>query len=122
MSLTSAQVMPQDGNGDPIPVASKLQFQDATGTPKISPQASVDTTGITLTVPSGALVCVLRGDDAIKYGSSATLTGSGTGNGYMVASGDTDVRYPCANVTSIQVAAVASTTTVWFMFEMLSNG
>jgi hypothetical protein len=58
-------------------------YQDATGTPIVSPDTDVGTTPVALTIPSTAKYLYLRATAAIRYGSNATLDGTGTGKGYM---------------------------------------
>lgn len=112
--------LPHDLNRNAIPLAAKLQFEDGTGTPVVSPKTAVGTTPQAFVVPAKAVSLTFRTSADARYGDNATLDGSGTGKGYKTASGGSDVFYPCANAGTVYIRAETGTVTVEFLFEMLN--
>lgn len=112
-----ATTLARDGNKEVIQVAQTLQFSDGTGTPQQSPEAAVPTTGTAFVVPAGALCMVYQADAATYVNAAATLDGD---NGYHKVAANTDFCFPCAGLagSSIRIAAVTGTVTVYFYFEM----
>lgn len=113
-----SKTLPRDANKYPLQQASALLFQDATGTPIVSPKTSVGTTAQAFVVPAGGVNMVFRGTAALRYGKTSTLDGS-AGNGYRKASANSDVVYPCSNVTTLYIRAESGTVDVDFHFELL---
>jgi hypothetical protein len=113
------KTLPRDANKFPIQSAQSLVFQDANGTPVVSPKTGVDTTPFAFTVPTGAVSMIFRGTEALRYGDNSFLDGTAVLKGYKKAGANGDVTYPCANVTTIYIRAESVTAVVDFFFEKL---
>lgn len=111
--------LPRDSSSMLVQAPTLIQFQDAAGTPVISPKTSLGTTPQLFTVPAGAVTFIFQCSAAGRYGDNSTLDGSGTGKGYKVANASTDCRVGCAGMTSIWVRAESGTITCDFMFEVI---
>lgn len=111
--------MVKDANNSVVPLATGVVFQDATGSPVISPQAAVPTTAVALNVPANAVALVIKGAAAIRVGTNATLDGT-AGKGYRTAGANVELRLPCAGVSAIYVRAETGTAAVDFHFETLA--
>lgn len=118
--LNLSGIQPRDGNNLPIITPATALFQDATTVPVKSPKASLDTTGIALVVPANATSVSFYPSAAANVSfTSATWDGS---VGYNTIPATTITKFPCGGINggSIYVAAVASTITLGFHFEMLA--
>lgn len=105
-----------------IQIAGDFLCEDGAASPVISPKTSIGTTPQKLTVPDNALICVLKGSAAIRYGENATLDGSATGKGYRTAAANTEVEVPVTKMSQLYVSAATGTVTVDFHFERLVAG
>lgn len=121
MARSSGQ-LPRDGDANPIQVANRLVFQDATATPVVSPKTSISTAGSgqAFVPPAGAVNMIFRASAACRYGDNSYLDAAGAGKGYMTAAADTDTVIPCVNGSTIYICAASGTITVTFCFEVLN--
>lgn len=130
--------MGKSGENQVIQSPAFFQPQDATGTPVVSPKASVGTTNVPLIVPINAVVLTVTPEGAdllIGYGANDGTDGNGS---FLVRNGE---RFPLpvkllslnnlANTysvngstnrnTTVNMKTTSGTATVYFGFEMLMN-
>lgn len=102
-----------------IQEGSWTKFQDATGTPQVSPLAT--TTALkTILVPTGAVKCVIHPTfatttDWLLVGLGSALDAT-AGNGYARVFHGGSIELPCAGKDNIYWKSSASNATVDFFF------
>lgn len=94
-------------------------YQDATGTPVVSPKTSLGTTPVALAIPTGARTLWLTPLATIRYGSNATLDGTANEGYDIVFAGTTSPPIPVVDGTAIYIRIDASsgTTSCYFHFD-----
>lgn len=97
-----------DARGNPIPLVGYWAFEDATGTPKVSPVAL--TTGVTtLTLPTSCIgVSIYAESDDILFGDNTNLTGTTgqtTGKGSDIIPEGTKEFIPLTGMTTLKLRA-----------------
>lgn len=99
--------------GQVVQAGGRAVMRDATGTPQESP-LSINTSGVTLAVPTGAVAIVLY----TAAQNAILAVDSGYANGYMTLVKGVTHRIPCADGQPLYVKAAADTDNLNFYFEI----
>lgn len=108
----------QDGGFVPIQAATRIQNQDATGSPYVG-GFTLTATPITMVVPPLAVSLVVCPASAIRVGDNVTLDGSGAGKGYTIVPANTPFEFACINMTNIYMRTETGSVVVGFHFKLI---
>jgi hypothetical protein len=113
-------LLSRDKNFVAIQTAWKTEYQDATGTPQVSPLA-VSSTPIAIVVPTGAIKLSLYTHEVnVRFGDNAFLDAAAALKGYALAVDGLPVVLPvCAGETVYVMRDGAVDAVLYFHFEML---
>ena len=111
--------MPVDSMSRSIQNASNAIFQDATGTPNVSPFTTTDASVTTFVTPANCDMMLVTATVAdVRYGTAAVLDGTAD-EGYDIILAGTSKPIPCSsgNITMMRDAAVDAV--IYFRYEEL---
>lgn len=112
--------MTLDARQKPMPIVGYWTYEDATGTPKVSPVALTNGAVTTITLPTGCIGISLGAElDDILYGDNANLTGTTgqtTGKGSDLVFEGTKDFIPTAGMTSIKMRARNDAANAWIKY------